>query len=305
MRSAIRDVSELCRLLNLPADLADQSDGAVASFPLFVPRPFLARIEPGNPDDPLLRQVLPVVTETEDISGFSPDPVGDQTAIKVPGLIHKYPCRALLVTAAACAVHCRYCFRRDFPYSQTPHTLQQWQPALDWLSENDSIEEIILSGGDPLTLVDDRLDELIGKLTSIAHLKRLRLHTRLPIMIPQRVTSRLVRLLKETRLATFVVIHSNHANELDVRVATAIAKLIDAGIPVLNQAVLLRGVNDSVQALVDLSRRLIDLRSHTVLLESTGPRQRRSRILKSPLRKVCDWWKRCGRPCQATRCPAM
>lgn len=260
MRSAIRDVAELCGLLHLPAALTDEIAGAVASFPLFVPRPYLSRIELGNPNDPLLRQILPVAAETQNIPGFSPDPVGDQAAVRAPGLIQKYPGRALLITATACAVHCRYCFRREFPYSQTPHTIRQWQPALDWLLDNDTIEEIILSGGDPLTLVDERLEELIGQLISIPHIKRLRIHSRLPIMIPQRITTRLVDLLAKNRLATFFVVHSNHANEIDDQVATAIARLIDAGIPVLNQAVLLKGVNDSLEALVDLSRRLIDLR---------------------------------------------
>ena len=260
MRAAIRDVAELCRLLHLPAALADETAGAVASFPLFVPRPYLARIEPGNPNDPLLRQVLPVATETQNMLGFSADPVGDQAALRAPGLIQKYPGRALLITATACAVHCRYCFRREFPYRQTPHTIEQWQPALDWLTENHSIEEIILSGGDPLTLVDERMEELIGQLISIRHITRLRVHSRLPIMIPQRITTRLVEVLAKNRLATFFVIHSNHADEIDDQVAAAIAQLIDAGIPVLNQAVLLKGVNDSLEALVDLSRRLIDLR---------------------------------------------
>jgi EF-P beta-lysylation protein EpmB len=166
----------------------------------------------------------------------------------------------LLITTGACAVHCRYCFRRHYPYSEGPRSIDDWQPAIDRLAADPSIDEVLLSGGDPLTLVDEQLAELARRLAEIPHLRRLRIHTRLPIVIPQRVTSELLDWLSGTRLAPIMVVHANHPQEIDAATAGALTKLIDAGVPVLNQSVLLRGVNDHAEALIDLSRRLIDLR---------------------------------------------
>ncbi len=258
MKSAIRDAGELCRELELPADLASMA--AAASFRVFAPRGYVAKMVPGDPDDPLLLQVLPRVAETSDASGFVQDPVGDLDASRAPGLIQKYRGRVLLIATGACAVHCRYCFRRHFPYEATPRTLEAWRPAIDQISKDNSIEEVILSGGDPLTLVDSLLEQLVGELERIPHLKRLRIHSRLPVVIPERVSDELLAWLTGSRLTPFVVIHSNHAREIQGDVATALSKLIHAGIPVLNQSVLLRGVNDDVESLVELSRALVNLR---------------------------------------------
>lgn len=260
MKDAVRDVGELCRLLKLPQAAAERTPDAVRQFPLFVPRGYVARMRPGDLDDPLLRQVLPVANESDNVPGFVLDPVGDATAARRPELLHKYEGRALLIATGTCAIHCRYCFRRHFDYSETPRSLNDWRSALDEIAADSSLKEVILSGGDPLTLVDATLAGLVDKLASVKHLKRLRIHTRLPIVIPERITDELVDTLRGSRLTPIMVIHANHANELDAHVASALAQLSDAGIVLLNQAVLLAGVNDSVTAQAELCERLVDLR---------------------------------------------
>jgi EF-P beta-lysylation protein EpmB len=217
-------------------------------------------MRPGDPNDPLLRQVLPVADETRDVPGFVSDPVDDASATRQAGLLQKYEGRVLLVTTGACAVHCRYCFRRSYPYELSPRSIEDWRPAINEIAADDSIREVILSGGDPLTLVDSMLAELVDELADIAHVGRLRVHTRLPIVIPERVTDSLINALCGAGQATIIVVHVNHANELDEHVAAALTKLADAGFMLLNQAVLLAGVNDSVEAQVALSERLVDLR---------------------------------------------
>ena len=260
MKEAVRDVGELCRLLELPSDFADQATAATRQFPLFVPRPFLARMRRGDLADPLLRQVLPLDSEAAATTGFTTDPVGDLAASAEPGLIQKYYGRVLMVTTGACAVHCRYCFRRHFPYALGPRSLADWEAALGQIAADDSIHEVILSGGDPLTLVDGLLAQLAERLAEIRHVRRLRIHTRLPIVIPQRITDEFIGWLTGTRLSSIVVVHVNHPAEIDVAVVGALAKLNERGIPLLNQAVLLRGVNDDAETLIELSERLLDVR---------------------------------------------
>jgi L-lysine 2,3-aminomutase len=265
LKDAVRDAAELCRLVNVPPLAGPGATRAARDFPVFAPRGYIARMRQGDVRDPLLRQVLPLEEELSppagfDAEGYGPDPVGDHAAIQSPGLLHKYHSRVLMVTTGACAVHCRYCFRRHFPYSQGPRSPEAWQPALEQIAADSSLREVILSGGDPLTLVDAHLAALAERLAKIPHLRRLRIHTRLPIMIPERVTDELVDWLRGTRLTPIMVIHANHAAELDDAVGAAIARLADAGIPLLNQSVLLRGVNDDADTLVALSERLVDLR---------------------------------------------
>jgi L-lysine 2,3-aminomutase len=260
LKGAIRDEAQLLAMLGLPAELLGPARMAAKSFPLFAPREYIARMQPGNPRDPLLLQVLPLGAELHSPPDFSADAVGDLAAAKSAGLLQKYDRRALLITTGACAVHCRYCFRRHFPYSESPRSVDDWEPALELIRADENLDEVILSGGDPLTLVDEHLADLARWLADIPHLKRLRVHTRLPIMIPQRVNDELLGWLRGTRLTPIMVIHANHANEIDQPVAHAIARLVDAGVPVLNQSVLLRGINDSAAALIDLSRQLVDLR---------------------------------------------
>ena len=167
--------------------------------------------------------------ELEDVPGFVTDPVGDAAAERLPGLLQKYQGRVLLVTTGTCAVHCRYCFRRHFPYAEAPRSIDAWQPALDEIADDESIHEVILSGGDPLTIVDSVLEQLVDELAAIPHLRRLRVHTRLPIMIPERVTDDFVGMLASSRLTPIVVIHANHANELDSSVAEALRETVSGG----------------------------------------------------------------------------
>lgn len=260
LKTAVRDPVELCHRVGLPSAYEPAAIRAAASFPVFAPLSFVAKMRPGDARDPLLRQVLPLAEELAPAAGFAADPVGDEAARLRPGLIQKYQGRALLITTGACAVHCRYCFRRDYPYNESPRSPQAWQPAVEQLAADESIDEVLLSGGDPLMLVDEQLAELASRLAEVPHLRRLRIHTRLPIMIPERVTDALLAWLHATRLTPVMVIHANHPAEIDEPVAEALARLIDGGIPVLNQAVLLRGVNDDAETLVELSRRLIDRR---------------------------------------------
>lgn len=261
---AIRDPLELLRRLNLsesllPAEGLEDSDAAAREFPLLVPESYLARMSPGDPDDPLLRQVLPVGEELRSAEGFSLDAVGDGEFRRTPGLLQKYSGRALLIAAGSCAVHCRYCFRRHYPYGDEPRRLSDWGPTFRELESDASITEVLLSGGDPLMLSDERLGEVIGRLDQIPHLRRLRIHTRLPIVLPDRVTDGLLQFLKQIRMTPVVVVHANHAAELTGDCAAALQRLSGSGLLLLNQAVLLRGVNDSVDALAELSELLIDL----------------------------------------------
>lgn len=257
---AVRSPDELCDLLDLPMEFREQARRAAESFPIVVPRSYLRRIERCNPNDPLLRQVLPIADEMQPVAGFRIDPVGDLHAEKAPGLLQKYSGRALFVLTGVCAIHCRYCFRRHFPYDEGPTGFDAWQPAFDAIAADPTIEEAILSGGDPLTRTDAWLARFVRQLESIPHLRRLRIHTRLPIVLPDRVDADLVDWLGKTRLTPVVVVHANHPNELDAECSAALTRLARTNAVLLNQSVLLRGVNDSAAVLADLSRRLLDCR---------------------------------------------
>lgn len=257
LRTAIRDPIRLLEAVGVsPAavSLVESTD-----FPTFAPLPFVERMERGNPDDPLLRQVLPQRYESEPATGFVADPVAEHHAFRTPGLLQKYPGRVLLITTGACAINCRYCFRRNFPYESAPKSLDQWLEGLKEIADDSSISEVILSGGDPLVLVDDRLRALAAQLHHIRHVERLRIHTRLPIVIPQRVTRELVELLQDFSRPVAIVLHSNHPRELDDHVRLACSNLRSAGnVTLLNQAVLLRGVNDRLDKLRQHSERLFE-----------------------------------------------
>lgn len=258
LAEAIRDPAELLKQLNLPTELLPDSNTMTQQFPLRVPHSFVARMKKGDPDDPLLRQVLPLDAELDDAPGFSLDPVGDHHAIVNRGLLQKYQGRVLIMTTPACAIHCRYCFRRHFPYHEQSSKQSLWQNICDEIARDSSINEVILSGGDPLSLVDTQLSQLVTMLEQLPQLKRLRIHSRYPIVLPQRVNKTLLEWLTKTRLNTIVVIHSNHANEFDNEVGAAMSKLKSAGVTLLNQTVLLRGVNDNVKALSQLSEKLFE-----------------------------------------------
>jgi len=255
---AITNPAELLAMVGLGEEWLPAARAAAGLFPLRVPRGFVARMRPGDPHDPLLRQVLPLAEECVAQEGFGADPVGDLAAMTVPGVLHKYQGRVLLTSTGACAVHCRYCFRRHFPYADANAAADHWRAALEYVAGDDSISEVILSGGDPLSLSDRRLAELAHGLHGIAHLRRLRLHTRLPIVLPERVDGELLDWLGATRLRTIVVVHANHANEIDSPVRAALARLKAAGVELLNQSVLLRGVNDNADALTALSEDLFE-----------------------------------------------
>ncbi len=258
MADAVRDPRELLALLELEPAWLEPAQRAAAAFPLRVPRAFLARMRKGDPRDPLLRQVLPLGEELVETPGFTRDPVGDLPSRGARGLLHKYQGRVLLITTGACGVHCRYCFRRHFPYSE--ESSADWQTTLDYLKADPSINEVILSGGDPLTLSDAKLAALADGLQSIPHIKRLRLHTRQPVVLPSRVDAPLLEWLGRCTLQKVVVLHTNHAREIDAEVRAACARLAAAGATLLNQSVLLRGVNDSTDALRDLSEALAEAR---------------------------------------------
>jgi len=217
-------------------------------------------MRPGDPLDPLLLQVLPRPAEREQVAGFSADPLEEHAAIASPGLVQKYAGRVLLLATGGCAVNCRYCFRREFPYAESGASQAGIEAAVEAIAADATIHEVILSGGDPLLLDDSRLATLVAKLEAIPHIRRLRIHSRLPIVLPSRVTDSLTATLARTRLACVMVVHANHPSELDSSVAAAIGRLTDARVILLNQAVLLAGVNDSVDVLQALSERLIDLK---------------------------------------------
>ncbi|HEX5046691.1 MAG TPA: EF-P beta-lysylation protein EpmB [Gammaproteobacteria bacterium] len=254
VRDAVRDPAELAALLELP--LAALGPRGGADFPLLVPRGFVARMRKRDPDDPLLRQVWPRADEDSAVPGFGADPVREQ-GLASGGLIRKYPGRALLIASGACPVHCRYCFRRSFPYQDQLAARADWDPAIAALRDAPGVREAILSGGDPLSLSNRRLSDLVAKLEDTP-VETVRVHTRFPVVVPERVDDGLLRLLERTRLKTVVVIHCNHANELDAPTAAALHALAAVTDALLNQSVLLKGVNDDVGTLAALSERLFE-----------------------------------------------
>jgi EF-P beta-lysylation protein EpmB len=254
---AIREPAELLEYLNLPKSLLNDAIAASESFPLRVPRGYCQRIEKGNPNDPLLRQILPLGAELIDDQQFSFDPVGDLAAVEVPGLLHKYHGRVLIITTPVCAVHCRYCFRRHFPYQEN-RSEQNWQEAIDYIRVNSDIHEVILSGGDPLSLTESKLKNLTDKLLNIPHIKTLRLHTRQPIVLPERINNELLSWLDSLPWKIVMVLHCNHGNEIDPSVALALEQLQQHQVTLLNQSVLLAGVNNDADVLINLSQTLFE-----------------------------------------------
>lgn len=258
LREAIGDPRELLELLNL-AHLGDRLPSHDAGFTMRVPRGFVTRMRRGDPRDPLLLQVLPQLAELDQMSGFATDAVGDLAARAAHGVLHKYDGRALLIAAGSCAINCRYCFRRHFPYAEDIAAANGWREAIAYLRNDPGVRELILSGGDPLVLSTHKLAELTDALRAIPHVTRLRLHTRLPVALPERIDDEFCRWLSESPLQRVIVLHANHPNELDDAVRDACARLRDAGATLLNQSVLLRGVNDDADVLAALSERLFEI----------------------------------------------
>jgi L-lysine 2,3-aminomutase len=306
---AVCNPFELCRLLDLPSEVAKAALGAVREYRLWAPRPFIARMRHGDPRDPLLLQVLPQAAELAEVPGFGPDPLGESSSMPEPGLLWKYQGRVLVVATGACAVHCRFCFRRHFPFfggeseagpdgsiargdsrqgdrplfpgdsacfdnrgsragkkatvrvrQVAAHCLLDLDRILNRVAVEPSTHEVILSGGDPLMLTDFEIAYVVRRLADMPHVTRIRIHSRLPVMIPGRVTDGLLAALRRSRLAPVLVVHINHPAEIDDDVAAALGRVADAGIPVLSQGVLLRGINDDVETLAALYERLVDLR---------------------------------------------
>ncbi|MBA3581871.1 MAG: EF-P beta-lysylation protein EpmB [Gammaproteobacteria bacterium] len=257
LNQAFRDPEALLNYvqLNDPARLLAARQAAKL-FPLLVPQGYAARMRKGDPNDPLLRQVLPLAAECETTPGFSNDPVGDLAAVQQSGILRKYHGRALLISTGACAIHCRYCFRRSFPYNDQHAAQAQWQHTLTFLRQHNDIEEVILSGGDPLSLSNQRLAPLLEGLATIPHIKRLRLHSRLAVVLPERIDTELLQLIAASGKTHVHVIHANHANEINHEVVLALRALRNAGAHLYNQTVLLRGVNDSIDAQVNLAENL-------------------------------------------------
>lgn len=259
LAAAFRDPRELCRFLQLDDGLAATASASTDGFPFLVPKSFASRMERGNPRDPLLLQVLPQAAEIGDVLGYTADPLEEAGYLAAPGLVHKYEGRALLLVTGGCAVHCRYCFRRAFPYAEHGATRKGIARALDAIEADPTLSEIILSGGDPLLADDAVLAMIVRRLDAMPHVRRLRIHTRLPVVLPSRVDDGLLDVLAATRLARVIVIHANHPAELDEDVAGAVRRLAALPAMMLNQSVLLAGVNDSVRVLRQLSERLVEV----------------------------------------------
>ena len=255
LANSVSDPQVLLQKLGLPIEKFEKDIAARRLFPLRVPQPFIDKMERSNPHDPLFLQVMSAAREFLTAEGFSKDPLEEQQTA-APNLLHKYHNRVLLMVKSGCAVNCRYCFRRHFPYDQNKGNKVNWQKALDYIALHQEVEEVIFSGGDPLMAKDDELNWLIKWLENIPHLQRLRIHTRLPVVIPQRITDELCDLLAGSRLPTVLVTHINHGNEIDEFFARAMAKLKNGGVTLLNQSVLLKGINDNAQILKTLSDKL-------------------------------------------------
>lgn len=253
---AITSPEQLLSLLGLDSNLLPDALRANQEFSLRVPHSFVARMERGNPDDPLLRQILPLGKECQPSEGYSLDPLAEQSQSPCEGVIHKYKGRLLLIPSSACAINCRFCFRRHFPYGDNQLGGEKWQQSIDYIAADSSIKEVILSGGDPLATNDKRLKKMMDALSTIDHVETLRIHTRFPIIIPERITDELLGWIAGSRLKPVMVIHCNHPREINESVNDALAKLHKAGVVLLNQSVLLRGVNDNAGTLVDLSQAL-------------------------------------------------
>jgi EF-P beta-lysylation protein EpmB len=252
----VTDPAELLDFLGLEAGVAGYSGAALADFPLRLTRSYLQKIRPGDPLDPLLRQVLPHQDETRIYPDYQDDPLDEGGALAIPGLLHKYASRVLLVTTSACAINCRYCFRRHFPYAENLRSREEMQEAFRYIADDPQINEVILSGGDPLVAPNRYLQWLLEAIFELPAVKRVRIHSRLPIVLPDRIDHGLLTLFGKYPGRIVMVLHANHARELDERLAIACRELQACRVLLLNQSVLLKGVNDDADTLCELSEGL-------------------------------------------------
>ena len=256
-RNSIIKPLELLAKLNLNAEQISYSNQANNEFAFKVPQSFIDKIRPNDVNDPLLRQIFPIEEETQSPSNYSFDPLNEADSCLQPGLLQKYHGRALLLVTPSCAIHCRYCFRRHYPYTDKGHAWQQIIKNIELIKKNSTINEIILSGGDPLSLSNERLQKLIHLIETIPHIKRIRIHSRTPIVEPSRIDQKLLNILSKTVLTVIMVLHINHPNEIGLDNQEKIAKLHKKGIILFNQSVLLKGVNDHLETLIELSEKLV------------------------------------------------
>lgn len=282
LSQCITVVDDLLAELELDRSQLSVCQRAATQFDFKVPKPFVQRMKKGDPNDPLLAQVLPVKAEMRLDPVYSTDPLDETSHNPVAGIVHKYRHRLLLIVSPACAINCRYCFRRHFPYQENRQSKAQWQQALTYISDNTEINEVIFSGGDPLAANDRFLGWLTEQIAAIAHIKRLRIHSRLPVVIPSRIDDSFLRWASATRLKPIMVLHINHSNEIDNQVTSAIERLTNAGIRVLNQTVLLKSINDSASILAALSERLFDCAVTPYYLHLLDPVQGASHFDISP-----------------------
>ena len=257
LASVVTDPKILLSMLDITPEHYQAHFAARKLFPVRVPKPFIQKMKKGDINDPLLKQVMPLSAEYQELDGYFSDPLAEHDTV-AEGLLHKYKNRVLMIVKAGCAINCRYCFRRHFPYADNSPNKQRWQPALDYIQQHPEINEVIFSGGDPLMASDEHLTWLVNAVEQIPHIKRLRIHSRLPVVIPNRVTAELVNLLSRSRLITSMVLHINHANEIDEALINAIKPLLNANIRLFNQSVLLKGINDNAETLSQLSETLFD-----------------------------------------------
>ncbi len=258
LNDLITDPNELLRLLQLPISLLPDAIAASQDFGLRVPRAFVNRMQVGNPHDPLLLQVLPLHAELESHPQYTLDPLGEKQANAIPGILHKYKKRLLLTLTGTCAIHCRYCFRRHFPYQENIPKSADWPEIKQYIESQADINEVVLSGGDPLSVSNRRFAEWLARLESLPQLKTLRIHTRLPIVVPRRIDDELLQLLKTSRFQIVMVVHCNHPAELDPQTKSQLQRCRDHGITMLNQTVLLHGINDNIDTLVALNEQLFE-----------------------------------------------
>jgi EF-P beta-lysylation protein EpmB len=258
MVQSITDPEELFELLGLDSAHLEAAKSAANLFPLQVPHSFVARMQKGNLDDPLLRQILPLGAELIETPGYQNDPLEEAKFNPVPGLLHKYTGRVLLTIVGVCGVNCRFCFRRHFPYTENNPGSEGWDRALNYIAQDESINEVILSGGDPLVVSDKILHNFSEKLNHIPHIKRLRIHSRMPIVLPERITKEFIEWVSQLQQKLILITHCNHPQEINQTVRDAMTMLADAGVTLLNQSVFLKGVNDNVDTLTELSETLFD-----------------------------------------------
>ena len=258
LTNAVKNPQQLLKMLEIEQSNALLGQFARKQFPMLVPLPFIKRMQKGNINDPLLKQVLPIIDEELLSEGFTTDPLGEQNN-QQQGLLHKYKSRVLIILKTACAVNCRYCFRRHFPYAENSINKAQLNDIITYIQQHPDVNEVILSGGDPLMCKDKQLFELISQLEALPQLTRLRIHSRLPVVLPSRITPALINHLQKSKLKIVMVLHINHSQEIDHEFAQAMKRCHQAGIQLLNQSVLLRGVNDNVESLVSLSEALFSV----------------------------------------------